>query len=131
MTLINRIAIIVIALLASIAVGHGQEINELDQLFNQLGSNRYEIRQKAHDQILEEGKLTDSQGRTVDFRNTIILMTSNVGAESAKRSKAIGFNNSNPDLANLCAPTKSIGTCFAILIFKIDADSLINPCKNL
>ena len=56
MTLSNRIAIIVIALLASIAVGHGQEINELDQLFNQLGSNRYEIRQKAHDQILEEGK---------------------------------------------------------------------------
>ena len=56
MTLSNRIAIIVIALLASIAVGHGQEINELDQLFNQLGSNRYEIRQKAHDQILEKGK---------------------------------------------------------------------------
>ena len=56
MTLSNRIAIIVIALLASIAVGHGQEINELDQLFNQLGSDRYEIRQKAHDQILEEGK---------------------------------------------------------------------------
>ena len=49
-------------------------------------------------QILEEGKLTDSQGRTVDFRNTIILMTSNVGAESAKRSKAIGFNNSEDEI---------------------------------
>ena len=49
-------------------------------------------------QILEEGKLTDSQGRTVDFRNTIILLTSNVGAESAKRSKSIGFNNSDEDV---------------------------------
>ncbi len=45
-----------IALLASIAAGQGQSVNELDQLFNQLGSDRYEIRQKAHDQILEEGK---------------------------------------------------------------------------
>ena len=49
-------------------------------------------------QILEEGKLTDSQGHTVDFRNTIILLTSNVGAESAKRSKSIGFNNSDEDV---------------------------------
>jgi ATP-dependent Clp protease ATP-binding subunit ClpC len=49
-------------------------------------------------QILEEGKLTDSQGRTVDFRNTIVLLTSNVGAESAKRSKSIGFNNSDEDV---------------------------------
>jgi len=45
-------------------------------------------------QILEEGKLTDSQGRAVDFRNTIILLTSNVGSESAKKSTSIGFNNS-------------------------------------
>ena len=49
-------------------------------------------------QILEEGKLTDSQGRTVDFRNTIVLLTSNVGAESVKRSKLIGFNNSDEDV---------------------------------
>jgi ATP-dependent Clp protease ATP-binding subunit ClpC len=49
-------------------------------------------------QILEDGKLTDSGGRAVDFRNTIVLMTSNVGAESAKRSKAIGFNNSEGDI---------------------------------
>lgn len=56
MTLTNRIAIIMIALLASIGGGQGQSVNELDQLFNQLGSDRYEIRQKAHDQILEEGK---------------------------------------------------------------------------
>ncbi|HIG80183.1 MAG TPA: ATP-dependent Clp protease ATP-binding subunit [Verrucomicrobiales bacterium] len=49
-------------------------------------------------QILEEGKLTDSQGRKVDFRNTIILLTSNVGSESAKKSTAIGFSNSASDV---------------------------------
>jgi len=42
-------------------------------------------------QILEEGKLTDSQGRVVDFRNTIILLTSNVGAETIKKSNVMGF----------------------------------------
>ncbi len=43
-------------------------------------------------QILEEGHLTDSLGRRVDFRNTIIIMTSNVGAEQlVKGSKALGF----------------------------------------
>ncbi|MCC5844622.1 MAG: ATP-dependent Clp protease ATP-binding subunit [Verrucomicrobia bacterium] len=42
-------------------------------------------------QILEEGKLTDSLGRTVDFRNTIIIMTSNIGAEFTKKNMALGF----------------------------------------
>jgi ATP-dependent Clp protease ATP-binding subunit ClpC len=42
-------------------------------------------------QILEEGKITDSLGRRIDFRNTIIIMTSNVGAELIKRQTAIGF----------------------------------------
>lgn len=47
-------------------------------------------------QILEEGKLTDSMGRVVDFRNTIILLTSNVGAE-ATRKVNIGFGNTNEE----------------------------------
>jgi ATP-dependent Clp protease ATP-binding subunit ClpC len=42
-------------------------------------------------QILEDGKLTDAKGRTVDFRNTIIIMTSNVGATLLNREAAIGF----------------------------------------
>lgn len=42
-------------------------------------------------QILEEGKLTDSMGRVIDFRNTIILLTSNVGAETIKKQGSIGF----------------------------------------
>ncbi|GLF92429.1 negative regulator of genetic competence ClpC/MecB [Bacillus safensis] len=43
-------------------------------------------------QVLEDGRLTDSKGRTVDFRNTILIMTSNVGASELKRNKYVGFN---------------------------------------
>ncbi len=43
-------------------------------------------------QILEEGKLTDSLGRIVNFRNTIILMTSNVGSDTIKRGATLGFS---------------------------------------
>jgi ATP-dependent Clp protease ATP-binding subunit ClpC len=43
-------------------------------------------------QILEEGKLTDSMGRVVNFRNTIILMTSNVGSDTIKRGSTLGFS---------------------------------------
>jgi ATP-dependent Clp protease ATP-binding subunit ClpC len=43
-------------------------------------------------QILEEGKLTDSFGRQVDFRNTIILLTSNVGADRLKKGSTMGFS---------------------------------------
>lgn len=45
-------------------------------------------------QILEEGRLTDSQGRTVDFRNTVIIMTSNVGARDIAQSTPLGFSAS-------------------------------------
>jgi len=42
-------------------------------------------------QILEEGRLTDSFGRRIDFRNTIIIMTSNLGADLIRRSTEVGF----------------------------------------
>lgn len=42
-------------------------------------------------QVLEDGRLTDSQGRAVDFRNTVIVMTSNVGTSSMDLSRGIGF----------------------------------------
>ena len=45
-------------------------------------------------QIMDDGRLTDSKGKVVDFKNTIIIMTSNVGAHSIKKQKVIGFNNS-------------------------------------
>ncbi len=43
-------------------------------------------------QILEEGKLTDNVGRVINFRNTIILMTSNVGSETIKKQSSMGFS---------------------------------------
>ena len=43
-------------------------------------------------QILEEGKLTDNVGRVINFRNTIILLTSNVGAETIKKQSSMGFS---------------------------------------
>jgi ATP-dependent Clp protease ATP-binding subunit ClpC len=43
-------------------------------------------------QILEEGKLTDNVGRVVNFRNTIILMTSNVGSDTIKKQSTLGFS---------------------------------------
>ena len=42
-------------------------------------------------QVLEDGRLTDSKGRTVDFRNTVVIMTSNVGAQQIQRESSIGF----------------------------------------
>lgn len=45
-------------------------------------------------QILEEGRLTDSQGRVVDFRNTVIIMTSNVGAREITATTPLGFTSS-------------------------------------
>lgn len=48
-------------------------------------------------QVLEDGRLTDSKGRTVDFRNTIIIMTSNVGASELRRNKYVGFNVADED----------------------------------
>ena len=48
-------------------------------------------------QILEEGKLTDNVGRVVSFRNTIILLTSNVGAETIRRQTTMGFTPTNDE----------------------------------
>jgi len=48
-------------------------------------------------QILEDGTVTDSLGRKIDFRNTIIIMTSNVGASTIKRQTSLGFGAMNAD----------------------------------
>ena len=45
-------------------------------------------------QVLEDGRLTDAQGRTVDFRNTVIIMTSNVGANTIEKDTSLGFRPS-------------------------------------
>ena len=68
-------------------------------------------------QILDDGRLTDGQGRTVDFKNTIIIMTSNVGVSSLKQNAKIGFgtgdvekeiDDSNKEIIN-----KAIKNAFA------------------
>lgn len=83
-------------------VGH----EEGGQLTEAVRRNPYSIVlldeiEKAHPdifnillQIMDDGRLTDSKGKVVDFKNTIIIMTSNVGAHSIKKQKVIGFNNS-------------------------------------
>jgi ATP-dependent Clp protease ATP-binding subunit ClpC len=48
-------------------------------------------------QILEEGKVTDSLGRKIDFRNTIIILTSNIGAELIKKQSVMGFGATQRD----------------------------------
>jgi ATP-dependent Clp protease ATP-binding subunit ClpC len=83
-------------------VGH----EEGGQLTEQVRQRPYSVVlfdeiEKAHPdvmdlllQILEEGRLTDAFGRKVDFRNTIIIMTSNVGADLIKKSTEVGFGAS-------------------------------------
>ncbi|MCW5939017.1 MAG: ATP-dependent Clp protease ATP-binding subunit [Fimbriimonadaceae bacterium] len=84
--------------------------DEGGQLTEQVRRNPYcvvlldEI-EKAHPevfnillQVMEDGQLTDSQGRTVDFRNTIIIMTSNVGVRPIELEKGLGFRDSKMDI---------------------------------
>jgi ATP-dependent Clp protease ATP-binding subunit ClpC len=87
-------------------VGH----EEGGQLTEQVRQRPYSVIlfdevEKAHPdvmnlllQILEEGKLTDSMGRKVDFRNTIIIMTSNLGADLIRRSTEVGFGAKDNNL---------------------------------
>ncbi|MCB8932267.1 MAG: ATP-dependent Clp protease ATP-binding subunit [Chthonomonadaceae bacterium] len=84
--------------------------DEGGQLTEQVRRNPYcvvlldEI-EKAHPdvfnillQIMEDGHLTDSQGRTVDFRNTLIIMTSNVGVRPVEADKGMGFRDVKVDI---------------------------------
>ncbi len=48
-------------------------------------------------QILEDGRLTDGQGRVVDFKNTVVVMTSNAGAHTIKKQRSLGFGSSSSD----------------------------------
>ena len=51
-------------------------------------------------QVLEDGRLTDSQGRVVDFKNTIIIMTTNLGTKDISKGAGLGFANSTDELTN-------------------------------
>ena len=87
--------------------------DEAGQLTERVRRNPYSVVlfdeiEKAHPdvftlllQVLDDGRLTDGQGRTVDFRNTVIVMTSNLGSEYlASRSGAIGFTTAGRDFAD-------------------------------
>ncbi|HEV2093981.1 MAG TPA: ATP-dependent Clp protease ATP-binding subunit [Rubrobacter sp.] len=50
-------------------------------------------------QILEDGQLTDAQGRTVDFKNVVIIMTSNVGAQTINKTQSLGFGGGEEGLS--------------------------------
>src|SRR5918998_26671 len=50
-------------------------------------------------QILEDGQLTDAQGRTVDFKNVVLIMTSNVGAQTINKTKSLGFGGNEEGLS--------------------------------
>ena len=54
-------------------------------------------------QIMEDGQLTDAKGRRVDFRNTVIIMTSNVGAQQLQRDTSIGFRAGGPEATQAAA----------------------------
>ena len=51
-------------------------------------------------QVLEDGRLTDSQGRAVDFKNTVIIMTTNLGTRDISKTLGLGFHNSDDVLGN-------------------------------
>ena len=51
-------------------------------------------------QVLEDGRLTDAQGRVVDFKNTVIIMTTNLGTRDISKSLGLGFNNADDALGN-------------------------------
>jgi ATP-dependent Clp protease ATP-binding subunit ClpC len=51
-------------------------------------------------QVLEDGRLTDSQGRTVDFKNTVIIMTTNLGTRDISKTLGLGFSAADDDLGN-------------------------------
>ncbi len=64
--------------------------------------------------LLDEGRLTDGRGRTVDFTNTVIVMTSNLGAESSAARARIGFGESTPS-GDRGAQTRALATARAAL----------------
>jgi len=86
-------------------IGYG----EGGQLTEKVRQNPYSVVlfdeiEKAHPdamnlllQILEEGKVTDGMGRSIDFRNTVILMTSNVGSETIRKQSTMGFGKQSDE----------------------------------
>ncbi len=81
-------------------------------------------------QILDEGKLTDSSGRAVNFRNTVVIMTSNIGSELLRTNTvATGFNSGKDNLGERKkAVVKKLGECYRQeLLDRVDDIIVFNP----
>jgi ATP-dependent Clp protease ATP-binding subunit ClpC len=85
-------------------------------------------------QVLDDGRLTDGQGHTVDFRNTVIIMTSNLGTEFTRRAGSLGFLPHDADDADRDAHTKIEealkGTFRPEFLNRIDEVILFSPLTD-
>jgi ATP-dependent Clp protease ATP-binding subunit ClpC len=83
-------------------------------------------------QILEEGRLTDSFGRKIDFRNTIVIMTSNLGADLIRKSTEVGFGRATDGIPNYEEIKEKIDTAVKKhykpeFINRLDATCIFRP----
>lgn len=123
--------------------------DEQGQLIRQVRSQGYSVVlfdevEKAHPevlnvllQILEDGRLTASDGRTADFRNTIVIMTGNVGANELSRSY-VGFGSAKGDSADVMRTLKKqfrpelLSRIDNVVVFeRLDEKSLEKVCKKM
>jgi len=85
-------------------------------------------------QVLEDGNLTDGKGRKVDFRNTIIIMTSNVGTEHIRRASRIGFGTNANEIDQTDMRLKVDDALKSLFrpefLNRIDASIIFHPLTN-
>ncbi len=83
-------------------------------------------------QVLEEGRLTDGKGRSVDFSNTVVIMTTNFGAEAfGKKSASVGFGAHQPDSDKHGAAIEAAKKCLPPELWnRIDERCVFEPLKE-
>jgi len=82
-------------------------------------------------QIMEEGHLSDARGRKVDFRNAIIVMTSNVGAEDIKRQTALGFQLKRDEVTEEKVTYDEMGKKLNVSLKKVFRPEFINRVDSV
>ncbi len=82
-------------------------------------------------QILDDGRLTDGQGRTVSFKNTVIIMTSNIGASEVHQNKKLGFGNEEENISDKDIYLHALKEKFKPeFINRIDVICVFDPLTN-
>src|SRR5690625_4483908 len=120
--------------------------DEAGQLTEQVRRRPYSVIlldeiEKAHPdvfnlllQVLDDGRLTDGQGRTVDFRNTVVIMTSNLGSEYMSSNTPLGFTSADSDSARDDIKQKVMGRLREFMrpefLNRIDDTLLFNPLSR-